>query len=416
MGTSDNIFITNIEIDKVRHLENIKIPLSINERKHLILTGKNGSGKTSVLEAIKSYLAMYADANAENNMKLLENINMYEKLIKDTGTSTEADRLKSLEYKRYLDNTKQSYSRFYKGAKVELTSNVDVIEAYKKGDFIISYYGADRLYRAEEAQHVEKISLKENYKIDENPGKQLVKYLLDLKTTEALASTSGQTIKASEIKKWFIRFEKLLKEIFNDDKLELSFNIDTFKFSIIESGREPFDFNNMSSGYAAVLDIIVDIMMRMEKNVRGFYNIQGVVLIDEVETHLHIELQRKILPFLINMFPNIQFIVSTHSPFILTSISDVVIYDLEKKIIVDKGMQNLPYAGVVEGYFGADTLSKSLKEKFERYKEIVSKKTLEDEDYVEIAELEFYLDEIPDYLALDITTEYQKIKLEKGVD
>ena len=49
-------FITKINIKKVRHLENIKIDLG-SEKKHLILTGKNGSGKTSVLERLDNVLA-----------------------------------------------------------------------------------------------------------------------------------------------------------------------------------------------------------------------------------------------------------------------------------------------------------------------------------------------------------------------
>lgn len=40
----EQTFLTDIEIKKVRHLENISIPLDKNKRKHLILTGKNGSG------------------------------------------------------------------------------------------------------------------------------------------------------------------------------------------------------------------------------------------------------------------------------------------------------------------------------------------------------------------------------------
>ena len=40
-------FITEIHIDKLRHLENIEIKLSNETRQHLLLTGKNGSGKTS---------------------------------------------------------------------------------------------------------------------------------------------------------------------------------------------------------------------------------------------------------------------------------------------------------------------------------------------------------------------------------
>ncbi len=46
-------FITKIHINKVRHLTDVDIMLSDTERKHLIITGKNGSGKTSLLEAMQ---------------------------------------------------------------------------------------------------------------------------------------------------------------------------------------------------------------------------------------------------------------------------------------------------------------------------------------------------------------------------
>lgn len=48
----DKIFISELTINKIRHLKNITIPLSNEKAKHLIFTGKNGSGKTSVLEAL----------------------------------------------------------------------------------------------------------------------------------------------------------------------------------------------------------------------------------------------------------------------------------------------------------------------------------------------------------------------------
>ena len=135
-------------------------------------------------------------------------------------------------------------------------------------------------------------------------------------------------------------------------------------------------------------------------------------MIDEIETHLHLELQKKILGLLTTLFPNIQFIVTTHSPFILNSLEQVVIYDLEQHLLVKNGLTDIPYDGIVEGYFKADVLSDKLKEKFGRYQELVKKAHLTDDDFEEIANLEMFLDEIPDYLALGITTEYQQLKLE----
>lgn len=57
-------------------------------------------------------------------------------------------------------------------------------------------------------------------------------------------------------------------------------------------------------------------------------------------------------------------------------------------------------------------MSNILKEKYEKYKKLVVKENLTDEDFEEIAELEMFLNEIPDYLALNITTEYRRIKAE----
>ena len=74
----------------------------------------------------------------------------------------------------------------------------------------------------------------------------------------------------------------------------------------------------------------MNLILRMEKNREGLaYNKEGIVLIDEIETHLHIGLQKKILPFLIGFFPNIQFIVTTHSHFVINSIENAIIYDLK---------------------------------------------------------------------------------------
>lgn len=98
---------------------------------------------------------------------------------------------------------------------------------------------------------------------------------------------------------------------------------------------------NGSTAFIYKLCCRSDLILRMDKNWLldeeiSQYNAQGIVLIDELETHLHIELQKKILPFLTKFFPNIQFIVTTHSPYILNSISNAKAYDLEKHVELKK--------------------------------------------------------------------------------
>jgi ABC-type molybdenum transport system ATPase subunit/photorepair protein PhrA len=58
-------FLTHIKINKIFHLENIDIPIDEKEMKHLIITGKNGSGKTSLLNALVDFFQ-----NIQNNQGL----------------------------------------------------------------------------------------------------------------------------------------------------------------------------------------------------------------------------------------------------------------------------------------------------------------------------------------------------------
>ncbi len=408
-------YITNIHIRKVRHLQDINIPVSDSaapKMKHLIITGKNGSGKTSLLEALRNYLHDTTGDRRYVRAKktLASSQHLLESQIKRNGDAdTIAAAKQNIVF--YENSIKQNDS----GLEADFNINTaDLNIAYKDAEFIMAFFDAERIMHADVPNHVEKVSLKENYNIGEKPGKDFIKYLVDKKVSQSLYQTKGETEKAEQIANWFGGFEMLLRDIYEDSELTLDFDVDTFAFHILEKGREPFDFNTMSDGYAAILDIVVNILMRMETHEKGqfLFDMPGIVLVDELETHLHYELQKKVLPFLCGIFPNIQFIISTHSAFILNSISNAVIYDLEKQTLVNDGLAEYPYEGIIEGYFEVSTLSNELQEKFNRYKELVSKETIEPKDRIEIEKLSLYLDEIPDYLALDITTEYQRLKLE----
>ena len=404
---------TGVEIKKVRHLENISIPLDNRKRKHLILTGKNGSGKTSVIEALVKYFEYIISNNYEPYEKVNERCKEYSRrlnVLKNQADSNEKfSEINSTE--RSMAAWKNDFEMWNSGATAKINAISLLQNKFEQGNFIFAYYKDEREFLAEKYKNIEKVQFQEKYGIKENPGAKLTKYLVDLKATQAFTKDNK---KFEKIEKWFHTFESILKKIFDDDMLELKFDDETFQFSICEPDREPFDFNTMSRGYAAVLDIINDLIMRMEakSGLRTEFDMEGIVLVDEIETHLHLELQKKVLPILTTLFPNIQFIITTHSPFILSSLDNAVIYDLENKTLVENGLKNLPYEGIVEGYFKVDTLSEELRNKFERYKSLVSKQELSDEEYAEIDKLEFYLDEIPDYLAKELTAEYSRLKLE----
>ena len=234
----DQIFLLEIMIENVRHLRNITIPISEEQPRHLILTGKNGSGKTSVLEAVSGYLNHVMIRNEFENVPM-----------------------GALVWKEEFDEE----HLIIDGVSLRFSQTLKVLEdALRKGQFVLAHYGDKRYFHAEPPEHVEKIKLKNRYKITDTPGRLFIKYLLDMKVTEALARTNGNSEKADKITLWFSDFERLLQRIFEDPSLRLIFEEDTFSFFIQEKNRELFDFYSLSSGFAAILDIVLDLMLRME--------------------------------------------------------------------------------------------------------------------------------------------------------
>jgi predicted ATP-binding protein involved in virulence len=152
----------------------------------------------------------------------------------------------------------------------------------------------------------------------------------------------------------------------------------------------------MADGYAAFLDIYMELLLRFENtNVDVDYNQQAIVMIDEIEAHLHVELQRRILPFLTEMFPNVQFIVSTHSPFVMTSLNNVIVYDLEKNERLDNP-SFYSYDTVVESFLDTSMYSDELIRFFNRYKELCLKnRTPEENDEFLQAKAELEIRAIP---------------------
>lgn len=98
---------------------------------------------------------------------------------------------------------------------------------------------------------------------------------------------------------------------------------------------------SLSSGEVAILCMFGEILRQADKQKNNIHlsEIKGIILIDEVEKHLHMKLQNEILPKLFNLFPNIQFIVSTHSPFFNMGLAHQMI---DKAIIFDLDRQGKP--------------------------------------------------------------------------
>ena len=124
---------------------------------------------------------------------------------------------------------------------------------------------------------------------------------------------------------------------------------------------------NLSSGESSVLCLFGELIRQADNNNSRtvLSEISGIVLIDEVDKHLHIKLQKEILPALFSLFPNIQFIVSSHSPFLSMGLAEVAqertkIVDLETFGISRDPTVNELYTNVYQMMIGENDRFKDL--------------------------------------------------------
>ena len=95
-----------------------------------------------------------------------------------------------------------------------------------------------------------------------------------------------------------------------------------------------FRYNELGFGYQSMLSWVVDLCQRMFETFTESENPlleSAVVLVDEIDLHLHPKWQREIISYVSEIFKNVQFIVTTHSPLIIQSMQEVNLYVLRRE-------------------------------------------------------------------------------------
>ena len=402
-------FINNIHINKLFHLSDFDIPVADEKFPHLFITGKNGSGKTILLNAVSDFLNKIKDDKAMLFLGYYKSLETYNKILKET-----TDEQVRRQTQQNVDFFSREIENIY--GKVELRSELwdSIIDKYAKGEFIIAFYQADRKVKMSEPKNPMKPVINKKGNVRETATSQFLNFLSDLKIQEALARNEKQDEDADEINAWFRDFEELLRHIYQDDELRLEFNYRDYSFRICTEGKK-FKFTEVSDGFAAVLDIVADLILKMqgEGTLVRSYQKEGIVLIDEIETHLHLALQKVIMPLLTKVFPNIQFVITTHSPFVLSSMPDAVAYDLEHREVLEN-LTEYSYESLAEGYFGVRTQSSYAEMQLDNFRRLLAKEELSDAEKVEIKQLKCEFEKITETLSPLIVGEFRQIVIQNA--
>ena len=369
----EDVFITGINVTKYRNIENLNIELPANSRTHLIITGKNGSGKSSLITLI---------ADSFNNiLEDNKDIDFSENWI---HRITRGDNLIYLYFN--ADSSKEN-----KIGSVKFSDITNI------GKILFINIPAEHLFNTVKAPDITNIKKRYN---DINLSKphvtayhNIIQTMVTMRIQQLEAKENKDEKLYNQSVKWFNTLNNVISIIYDTKDIELKYIPLEYNYKIIHNGIG-FDFNQMADGFSSFFRIVSELMEKMDyyTDYGCDYTLPGIAFIDELETHMHVSMQKMALPFLTEMFPNIQFIVTTHSPFIINSIENATVYDLSIRESLENPSQ-YSYESIIEGYFDIDMYSKIMKDKLARYRELAFN-ARSDEEKLEFSKLRVELQAI----------------------
>jgi len=315
--------INQITIENFFSIKNISIDM-LKDKKEIYIVGENGDGKTLLLQAITIGLAGVEEGDIFNLVKSQDK------------------------------------------AKIEIVDNSKI--KHTKNESIYEYifaYGASR-YNSCQMKEDETgyLTLFENRYDLRSP----VEWLQYLDYNEKSAKTNIVSVEEAK---------GLLNMLLNKE-VEIEITPDDVLFK--ERGSV-VSFEQLSAGYKGVVTIICDLIARLyEKQpyVVDIKDFRGVVLIDEVELHLHPKWKYNFMKKLRDTFPLIQFIVTTHSPTVILGASKEAVF---YKIYKDDGKVSISNQIANEGYTNNSLVSSPLFD-METITSREYEKTISSDDYI----------------------------------
>jgi len=355
--------------------------------RNLIITGGNGSGKTCLLRELyrKTYLFI-----AQKRMADMENIRENLSSLRGALPSKIKGTSEYTKLLGHINTHQKKLDEIEGGLKLEILNNIEFSANLDDQTALLRLFEANRTSSISHADTAMGLNTdKQEALLEKNKetnfGNRLEQHLVNLKSRRSLAITEENNQELAEkISDWFEKFDKNLQTLLEDESAKLKFNSNKLKFTISQDGKPEYTFQSLSSGYQAIFEIYADLLMRTEYFEITPDNLTGVVFIDEIDAHLHISLQRLIFPFFTKSFPKIQFFITTHSPFVLTSVEDTVIFDLTKNSQIDEDISMYSYTSIIQGLLGTKSTSLLLDEAISEIAKIINSNNI---DYLKLETL-----------------------------
>jgi predicted ATP-binding protein involved in virulence len=421
--------INNIKIQNFRGYESLDVDLNPNFN---LIIGDNGSGKTAILEALTVAIGSFflgikgaiSRGVYEKDIRIatFEHSEEYQfpVVVKANGIVLN----QTISWLRTLEGIEnRTTSKQAKSIK-DLSSKIDTM--VRKGEVVnlplLIYYATGRLFDvARDNDELSKEKKRERQQISSRF--RAYDRSLEAKSTHRQFQKWFRGKELARIQKGVgdINLEVVKKTIIdgvpNCVNIYYEFDTDKSQGLKVELGDgRILPFNSLSDGTRNFFAIIADmaymcLTLNPHLKEKALKETEGVVLIDELDLHLHPDWQRKIINILRDTFPKVQFVVTTHSPFLIQETGqDQLIILKDNKILKITSASNLSIEDIAEElqFVENPQWSKSRQEMFQKAKEYY-KAVKEERD---TPEMKAVLDEAMKPFALD-TAFYAIVEQEK---
>lgn len=350
----------------------------------IIITGINGSGKTQLLKSLYNFCEDWL-TNQPTIDSAQSNVNALQGFLNQNSPIHPS-------YEGHLEALKAATIKLenLKFPPVVISDKQKYVDDYRKGKAVLVLFEATRqanIRVAAAATSKEKIIQQSAQSPD--VSSYFEDYLVSQITLQAYAESpniGNDPASAKIISTWFEKLEQDFRSLFEDPTLQIKFDLRKQCFFICQEYKDPYRFQNLSSGFSSLLVIYANLLMKVELRDLLPSEMYGLVFIDEIDAHLHVSLQRKVLSFLMEAFPNIQFIITTHSPFVVSSVNNAVIYDISTLEQVED-LSMFSYESILRGLFDTPPVSQVVTDRLEKLYDILEEQSPDFEELKRILDI-----------------------------